>query len=281
MVRQPRPPVTTPASVLVVDDDAQILQTCARWLGLADFRTISAGSIKRTLELASSIDAHIAIVDYVLPDGSGLDLAVRLRSAHRFLIISGHLTVPITVAAMRAGAVDVIEKPLQCDRLIGQVRHALHAVRGHVSLSHHSEVGLAFTASPLAARWTEMVVAAIAATSDPRTVPLWARAIGMGTATIEETCRMCAVGTRQSRDLARVLRAVSLSQETTLPLSTFVEVSDGRTLTALFGQAGLDPTAVNVPLGLLLTRQTFVPKDSTCFRVLAHRAANDARFWRG
>ena len=279
--RQPLAAATPPA-VLVVDDDAAILDICARWLTLAEVRTVCANSVSRTLDLAAKSDATLAIVDYILPDGSGLDLAVRLWTAHRlpFLLISGHLTVPIAVAAMKAGALGVLEKPLNCEELIAQVKQALHFVpRLDVLAAAGTNQGGVVQSGTSVERWASLVLSAVSAREDPRTVPRWARAVGVGMGTIEETCRLCGVSTRRSRDLARVMRALALSLETRLPVSTFLEVHDSRTLAALLAQAGLSVTALNVPLKLLLAKQTFITKDAACFRVLAHCAANNPRFW--
>jgi ActR/RegA family two-component response regulator len=267
---------------LVVDDDQHVVDACARWLRLADIQVVSAGDVANTLAVASSTVAHLAVVDYLLPDGSGLDLAIRLRARYglQFVLISGYLTVPLTVAAMRAGAIDVLEKPLECEKLIAHVKEAIQFSPVPVT-APASDPQRSMDAYPAAERWAGMILAAISTPADPRTVPLWGRAIGAGAGTIEETCRLCGVAPRQSRDLARMLRALSLSHQTKLPVTTFLEVWDTRTATALLRRAGLQPGDADVPLGRLLKHQGFVPRDTTCFRILAHRAANHSTFWRG
>lgn len=71
-----------------------------------------------------------AIVDLALGDGSGIDVVraiARASPACRTLLLTGHGTVSAAVEAMRAGAVDVIEKPRSTRELVDAIRRAPQA----------------------------------------------------------------------------------------------------------------------------------------------------------
>lgn len=70
------------------------------------------------------------VVDLSLPEMTGLELCDRLRRRGcqlPFIIISGHGRIPDAVAAIRKGAIDFIEKPLDFDILIDRVRSAVQS----------------------------------------------------------------------------------------------------------------------------------------------------------
>ena len=115
-------------TVFVVDDD-QAMRTSLQWL------IESTGMQVRTFD---SADAFLAayypgragclLLDVRMPGMSGLELQSYLaREGYRLpvIIITGHGDVPMAVRAMKAGAVDFIEKPFNDEFLLDSIRRAL------------------------------------------------------------------------------------------------------------------------------------------------------------
>jgi hypothetical protein len=228
----------------------------------------------------------VAVVDYRLADSyEGIRLGQALRSLGlSFLLVSGYLNTAVVVEAMKAGAIDVLEKPLDRETFVGVVGRAFAAAEGEPRTTgtcrdcptDHVESAALTTVT---IRWSRMVLGACAATDDPRTVLLWGRFLAVSSATIEETCRMCGVTAHGSRDLARFLRALARTAATGDVLRNHFAVADERTVDRLFAQAALPKTSKAVPIKAFLSHQTFVPTTIGCFRELAHMAANSPFFF--
>lgn len=96
---------------------------------------------------------------------------------------------------------------------------------------------------------------------------------------IDETCRLCGVSALDSKDLARILRAIARSRQTEGPWSIHLAVADGRTLKGLCGRAGLASHARQVSLREFLANQKLIPTSKPCLRELCHLAANSPLFF--
>ena len=133
---EPAPPVTPPSTVLVVDDEKNIRRTLSMVLSGVGYRVLEAGSAEDALESFKNplhpID--LAIVDLKLPGRSGLDLleAVKGDEATRdipVVVISGHASVQDAVQAIKFGASDFFEKPLNRDRIVVSVENSIRGAR--------------------------------------------------------------------------------------------------------------------------------------------------------
>ena len=81
------------------------------------------------------------MLDVSLPDLNGLELQKRIaadRTDMPIIFITGHGDVPMTVQAMKAGAVEFLTKPFSDDVLLNAIRHALERSRG--ALGHGAEM---------------------------------------------------------------------------------------------------------------------------------------------
>jgi FixJ family two-component response regulator len=82
------------------------------------------------------------VLDFSLPGLNGLELQKRVaveRAAMPIIFISGYGDVPMTVQAMKAGAVEFLTKPFREDALLSAIRAALE--RSRVALSREAEIG--------------------------------------------------------------------------------------------------------------------------------------------
>jgi DNA-binding NtrC family response regulator len=106
--------------VLVMDDEAGIRSMCREVLEGLGCAVDEAGSIAAAQEALSAGSFQLAIFDVRLPDGSGLDLFHKTRSAMPDLciaIVTGHASVEDAIEAVKAGACDYITKPFDIERL--------------------------------------------------------------------------------------------------------------------------------------------------------------------
>src|SRR5690349_14840422 len=130
-------PLTAVApTVLVVDDEKNIRRTLEMVLGGEGYRVLEADSAEQALELIRNprqpVDA--AILDLKLPGMSGLDALEKLRADEAtrelpVIVVSGHATVHDAVSAIKLGASDFFEKPLNRERVLVSVRNAVRAAR--------------------------------------------------------------------------------------------------------------------------------------------------------
>ena len=113
--------------IFVVDDDADIRDSMHLLLEVAGFKVRSYTSARHFLE--DSFPKHgCLIADIRMPDMSGLELqeeVVRRHLDFPVIIMTGHGDVPLAVRAMKAGAVDFLEKPFDDEKLLASVRRAL------------------------------------------------------------------------------------------------------------------------------------------------------------
>jgi two-component system response regulator FixJ len=116
------------AVVHLVDDDEQVRRALAFLLGTAGLAVRLHESALRFLEKLDDIQPGCIVSDVRMPgmDGLGLQRALKEKGVDMpMIIMTGHADVGLAVAAMKAGAVDFIEKPFDDEVLLGSVRLAL------------------------------------------------------------------------------------------------------------------------------------------------------------
>ena len=117
--------------VFVVDDDADIRESLVMLLETEGFAAKAYESAMVFLASTAPQSAGCLIVDVRMPDMDGLQLQQELlarRSPLAVAVMTGHGDIPIAVQAMKAGAVDFLEKPFDDDVLLDCVRRALDRV---------------------------------------------------------------------------------------------------------------------------------------------------------
>ncbi|MET0285231.1 MAG: sigma-54 dependent transcriptional regulator [Polyangiales bacterium] len=116
-----------PASVLIVDDEKNILLTLSRALRMEGYEVDVAGSGKLALERARTRAYDAILLDVRLPDLDGLEVLRQLRVDQDVpvLVMSGHGNIDTAVAATRSGALDFLEKPIGSERLLVSLAGAI------------------------------------------------------------------------------------------------------------------------------------------------------------
>ncbi|HXS80772.1 MAG TPA: response regulator [Gammaproteobacteria bacterium] len=123
--------MTGEPTVFVVDDDPSVLRAIARLLRL-EFAVEAFDSPSTFLEALRPDAPGCILLDLALPGVSGLELQERLVASgcmQPVVFLSGQGSVRTSVQAMRAGALDFIEKPWENDSLLNTVRRALERDR--------------------------------------------------------------------------------------------------------------------------------------------------------
>lgn len=122
------PAPDTRRHIYIVEDDAAVRESLALLLQLRDFETVTFGTAEEFLASDSIARPGCALVDVRLPGMSGLEMQKRLKTEHSTLpiiIMTAHGDVATARAALRDGAVDFLEKPVDESDLLEAVELAL------------------------------------------------------------------------------------------------------------------------------------------------------------
>ena len=105
-------------SLLILDDDDPFRSRLARAMEKKGFQVKEAKSVEEGLKIAESTPTNFALVDLRLEDGSGLEVVKALHKSKkesRIVMLTGYGNLPTAVAAVKAGAIDYIAKPVDAD----------------------------------------------------------------------------------------------------------------------------------------------------------------------
>jgi RNA polymerase sigma factor (sigma-70 family) len=121
-------------TVAVVDDDPDIREALLGLLQSVGLRVEVFASVQEFLGSAYIERPGCLVLDVRLPGRSGLDLQDELAKANLqlpIIFISGHADVPMTVRAMKAGAVEFLTKPVRDQDLLDAIQRAISQDRTH------------------------------------------------------------------------------------------------------------------------------------------------------
>ena len=114
--------------VFVVDDDVSVRESLELLIKFAGWKPETFASAKEFLARPRTVTPSCLVLDLSLPDLNGLELQ-KLIGADRvdmpIIFITGHGDVPMTVQAMKAGAVEFLIKPFDDEVLLAAIRHAI------------------------------------------------------------------------------------------------------------------------------------------------------------
>ncbi len=126
--------------VFVVDDDAALREALEVLIRYAGWRPETFASAHEFLARNRVDVPSCLILDVALPDLSGLDVQKRVvdRVDMPIIFITGHGDVPMSVQAMKAGAVEFLTKPFRDDVLLDAIDHAID--RSRAALGQEAEI---------------------------------------------------------------------------------------------------------------------------------------------
>jgi FixJ family two-component response regulator len=137
---RPLPMSHVPQIVFVVDDDVSVRESLAALMRYAGYQAEMFASALEFLARPAAQVPSCLLLDVSLPDLNGLELQERIaadRGDMPIIFITGHGDIPMTVRAMKAGAVEFLTKPLSQDALLNAIRNAL--ARSQMTLGQEAE----------------------------------------------------------------------------------------------------------------------------------------------
>ena len=115
-------------SVLVIDDDPEFRESVARLLRTVGLSTRQFSSVHDFLKAGPPEGPSCLVLDVRLPGRSGLELQRDLAAANRqvpIIFITAHADIPMTVQAMKSGAIEFLTKPFRDQELLDAVEAGL------------------------------------------------------------------------------------------------------------------------------------------------------------
>jgi len=131
-------------TVLLVDDEPDILHLLEVALARMNLNTVSAKTLNEAIELLQTANPDLCLTDMRLPDGNGLQLVEHVQQLDRELpvaVITAHGSVEAAIDALKLGAFDFVSKPVALDKLRELVGHALNLARTDQTPSPRSLIG--------------------------------------------------------------------------------------------------------------------------------------------
>jgi two-component system response regulator AtoC len=129
-------------SILLADDEEKILKTLGRALRDDGHEVVTAPNAKEAARLLSERSFDLLIIDFLMPDRTGLDvirdLAANTPEAERpaVVMMTAHGSIESAVEAMKLGARDYLQKPFEVDELLVLARRALEDQRARTGLRY-------------------------------------------------------------------------------------------------------------------------------------------------
>lgn len=119
-------------TVFIVDDDPAVLKSLSRLLRASQFNVVTFGSPQEFLERHDPHTPGCLVLDVAMPGLNGLELQEALRvkgSAIPIIFLTGHGDIPMSVQAIKGGALDFLTKPVHDEDLLKAVVAALEKDR--------------------------------------------------------------------------------------------------------------------------------------------------------
>jgi DNA-binding response OmpR family regulator len=116
-------------TILLVEDEASIVEPLAEALRSEGFDTELAGTVAEALELAKN-EPDLVLLDVMLPDGSGFDVCRELRKTSRvpIIILTARGEEPDRIVGLELGADDYVVKPFSAREVVARIRAVLRRV---------------------------------------------------------------------------------------------------------------------------------------------------------
>jgi FixJ family two-component response regulator len=120
------------AVVAVIDDDQSIREALHELFATVALKTELYGSVDEYLRASKSVSANCIVLDVRLPGASGLDFQAQLANANSrtpIVFLTAHADIPMSVRAIKAGAVEFLTKPFRHQELLDAVRNGIERDR--------------------------------------------------------------------------------------------------------------------------------------------------------
>jgi len=118
------------ATVFIVDDDISVRESLVALVNFAGWRVLTFPTAQAFLDHPRTPQPGCLVLDVSLPDLNGLELQERLGQeelALPIIFITGHGDIPMSVGAIKAGAIEFLTKPLENDVLLAAIAEAVES----------------------------------------------------------------------------------------------------------------------------------------------------------
>ena len=115
-------------TVLIVDDEPDIRELLEITLGRMNLATFAAENVAQAKQLLKEQTFDLCLTDMNLPDGNGMEIVSLINAEHPQLpvaMITAHGSMDSAIEAMKSGAFDYVQKPMDLDQLRALVDNAL------------------------------------------------------------------------------------------------------------------------------------------------------------
>ncbi len=116
-------------TILVVDDDLNVLEVIKARLTFAGYKTITAASAPEALDRLKEAVVDLIVSDIKMPGMNGLELFEKVHAIHPALpviFLTAHGTIPDAIKAVKAGAYDYLTKPFDGHELLDKISEVIH-----------------------------------------------------------------------------------------------------------------------------------------------------------
>jgi FixJ family two-component response regulator len=189
--------------IYVIDDDPAIRRSLERLLDAVDFQVTSFATPQAFLDVADSLLGGCVLLDLRMPEMDGFEVHARLRLINPDLpviVVTAQGDVQTAVRAMKAGAVDFIEKPYSDDALIAAIESAL---KTSAAMDRTDDIAMAAalinTLSPRERQVLEALVA-----GQPNKVIAFGLGISVRTVEVHRSRMMDRLGVHQFAEAVRL-----------------------------------------------------------------------------
>jgi len=198
-------PIRPDATIFIVDDDAAVREGLQALLAAKGFAVECFKSAEDFLAAIDPGRGGCVVADVRMPGMSGLDLQREMKRRNltlAIIIITGHGDVPLAVAALKAGAVDFLEKPFDADAILASVDEALRRAAPTSAAAEIDRAALAARVKELSAREREVMDLVVA--GHPNKVVAHRLGIAVRTVEIHRARVMEKTGARNLSELVRL-----------------------------------------------------------------------------
>src|SRR3954469_19778984 len=127
--------------ILVIDDDPRVRTGMRRFFEAKGYEVLEAETAGAAEEEFRSRPPDVALLDYSLPELTGLELIPVLKQIDEFVpivMLTGHGSIDLAVQAVKQGAEDFLEKPVQLPALLEIVQRSIESCRNRRQIAEHA-----------------------------------------------------------------------------------------------------------------------------------------------
>jgi len=114
-------------SVLLVDDEAEFIETLAKRLTRRGLAVHLANSGQQALDFLAGHDVDVAVLDVKMPGMDGIEALQKIKDLKpelEVLMLTAHANVEVAMRGMELGAFDYLMKPVELEELLGKIQDA-------------------------------------------------------------------------------------------------------------------------------------------------------------